>query len=78
MITKQKISANDIPDNLVSLDFVGQRWFCSRTTAARYLDDAGVEPIYLGKRPKSLRRYRFSDVVRFEQSAGAKSRPLTK
>lgn len=49
--------------------FLAARWLCSRSTAVRYLSEAGVPAFFLGARKKSLRRYRLADVLRFEQRA---------
>jgi DNA-binding transcriptional regulator YhcF (GntR family) len=53
---------------LVSVKTLAARWDCSRTTVSRLLEDAGVEPVFLGKGRNGSKRYRKKDVDAFLKS----------
>lgn len=53
---------------LLSPRDVALRWACSRTTAQRILDRAGVSRVNLGSGRNGLVRYPLDEVVAYERS----------
>jgi hypothetical protein len=49
----------------VSLKTLAKQWDCSRTTASRLLDEAGVPAFYFGRGRNGSKRYLKEDVDRY-------------
>ena len=53
---------------LISVKTLAKQWDCSRTTVSRLLEEAGVEPVFLGKGRNGAKRYLKRDVDGFLRS----------
>jgi hypothetical protein len=49
----------------VSLKTLARQWECSRTTASRLLEKAGIPAYYLGRGRNGSKRYLKEDIDRF-------------
>ncbi len=47
---------------LVSDQELAREWGCHRSTVSRLLREAGVQPLYLSKKPGGTKRYRRSEI----------------
>lgn len=52
----------------VSVKTLAARWDCSKTTASRLLDKAGVPAFYFGRGRNGSKRYKKEDIDRFLQN----------
>jgi transposase len=54
--------SNTPRDKLVSLKTLAKRLDAHRSTVRRWLGEAGIQPVVLGKGPKGAIRYRWAEV----------------
>ena len=53
---------------LISVKTLAKQWDCSRTSVCRLLEEAGVEPVFLGRGTNGTKRYLKRDVDGFLRS----------
>ncbi len=57
----------------VSPRWLAERWDCSRTTAQRIADRAGITKVYLGEGRNGTVRYRLDEIEAYEEARRATS-----
>jgi hypothetical protein len=64
-LAKQRPEVVSHSSRFVSLKTLAKQWDCSRTTASRLLDEAGVPAFYFGRGRNGSKRYLKEDVDRY-------------